>query len=65
MLKGITFNWYTDLELQSVNSWGQIEQEFLNRFYGTQRTISMIELTNTRKMEGRASVGLHQPQAHT
>jgi len=26
-----------------------MEQEFLNRFYSTQRVISMIELTNTKQ----------------
>jgi len=24
-LKGITFNWYTDLDPESINNWGQIE----------------------------------------
>ena len=31
-LKGIAFDWYTDLELESIDSWQQMEQEFLNRF---------------------------------
>jgi len=31
-LKGITFDWYTDPALESIDSWGQMEQEFLNRF---------------------------------
>jgi len=26
-----------------------MEQEFLNRFYNTQRTVSMAELTNTKQ----------------
>jgi len=47
-LKGIAFYWYIDLELEFIDSWGQIEQEFLNRFYSTQRTVSMTELTNTK-----------------
>lgn len=46
-LKGIAFDWYTDLEPESINSWEQMEQEFLNRFYSTQRIVSMTELTNT------------------
>ncbi|KAL2232846.1 UNVERIFIED_CONTAM: hypothetical protein Sindi_1464600 [Sesamum indicum] len=46
-LKGNAFDWYTDLEANSVDSWGQLEQEFLNRYYSTRRTINMIELTNS------------------
>jgi len=49
MLKGIAFDWYTDLEPESIDSWGQMEQQFLNRFYNTQRTVSMTELTKTKQ----------------
>ncbi|KAL0453632.1 UNVERIFIED_CONTAM: hypothetical protein Slati_1341300 [Sesamum latifolium] len=42
------FYWYTNLEAGSIDGWEQLEQEFLNRFYSTQRTVSMIELTNSR-----------------
>ncbi|XP_068307410.1 uncharacterized protein [Pyrus communis] len=45
-LKGNAFYWYTDLELEFMNSWDQLEKEFLNHFYSTHRTISMLELTN-------------------
>lgn len=48
-LKGIAFNWDTDLEPKSIDSWQQMEQEFLNRFYSTQRIVSMTELTNTKQ----------------
>jgi len=48
-LKGIAFDWYTDLEPKSINSWEQIGQEFLNIFYCTQCIVSMIELTNTKQ----------------
>jgi len=34
-LKGIAFDWYTDLLPESIDSWGQMEQKFLNRFYNT------------------------------
>ena len=47
-LKNNAFDWYTDLEAGSIDSWGQLEQEFLNRFYSTRRTVSMVELTNAR-----------------
>ncbi|KAL0447894.1 UNVERIFIED_CONTAM: hypothetical protein Slati_1917300 [Sesamum latifolium] len=39
-LKGNAFDWYTDLEANSIDSWGQLEKEFLNRFYSTRRTIT-------------------------
>ncbi|KAL0435057.1 UNVERIFIED_CONTAM: hypothetical protein Sradi_0213600 [Sesamum radiatum] len=47
-LKGNAFDWYTDLEAGSIDGWEQLEQEFLNRFYSTRRTVSMVELTNSR-----------------
>ncbi|KAL0453820.1 UNVERIFIED_CONTAM: hypothetical protein Slati_1360100 [Sesamum latifolium] len=49
LLKGNTFDWYTDLEAGSIDGWEQLEQEFLNRFYSTRRTVSMVELTNSRQ----------------
>jgi len=48
-LKGITFGWNTDLEPKSIDSWEQMELEFLNKFYSIQCTVSMIELTNTKQ----------------
>uniref|UniRef100_A0A7N2N597 RNA-directed DNA polymerase n=1 Tax=Quercus lobata TaxID=97700 RepID=A0A7N2N597_QUELO len=39
-LKGNAFDWYTDLEPESIDSWEQLEREFLNRFYSTRRTDS-------------------------
>ncbi|XP_015064659.1 uncharacterized protein LOC107009851 [Solanum pennellii] len=48
-LKGNAFDWYTDLESGSIDSGEQMEQEFLNRFYSTKRTVSMVKLTNTRQ----------------
>ncbi|KAM2280215.1 hypothetical protein ACFX1S_040960 [Malus domestica] len=48
-LKGNAFEWYTDLELESINNWEQLEREFLNRFYSTRRTVSMLELTSTKQ----------------
>nr|CAN63871.1 hypothetical protein VITISV_036033 [Vitis vinifera] len=32
------FNWYIDLEPECINSWDQMEREFLNCFYSTQQT---------------------------
>uniref|UniRef100_A0A6N2MI02 Retrotransposon gag domain-containing protein n=1 Tax=Salix viminalis TaxID=40686 RepID=A0A6N2MI02_SALVM len=48
-LKGNAFDWYTDLESCSIDTWEQLEREFLNRFYSTRRVVSMIELTNARQ----------------
>jgi len=49
MLKGINFDWYANLQTKSIDSWGQMEQVFLNRFYNTQCTVTMIELTNNKQ----------------
>ncbi|KAH7842968.1 hypothetical protein Vadar_011166 [Vaccinium darrowii] len=48
-LKGNAFEWYTDLQPESIDSWEQMEREFLNCFYSTHRTMSMMELTNTNQ----------------
>ncbi|XP_009762358.1 uncharacterized protein [Nicotiana sylvestris] len=48
-LKGNIFDWYIYLEPESIDSWEQLEKEFLNRFYSTRRTVSMIELTGTKQ----------------
>ncbi|KAM1798587.1 hypothetical protein ACFX12_032641 [Malus domestica] len=48
-LKGNAFEWYTDLEPESINSWEQLERKFLNRFYSIRRTVSMLELTSTKQ----------------
>ncbi|KAL0437738.1 UNVERIFIED_CONTAM: hypothetical protein Sradi_0481700 [Sesamum radiatum] len=47
-LKGNAFDWYVDLEPESIDNWDEMEREFLNRFYSNRRTVSMIELTNAR-----------------
>ena len=48
-LKGNAFDWYCNLEPRIINSQEQLEQEFLNHFYSTRRTVSMIELTSSRQ----------------
>uniref|UniRef100_A0A2N9F042 Integrase catalytic domain-containing protein n=1 Tax=Fagus sylvatica TaxID=28930 RepID=A0A2N9F042_FAGSY len=48
-LQGNAFDWYTDLEPESIDNWEQMEREFLNRFYNTRRTVSMMELTNMKQ----------------
>ncbi|KAL6322748.1 hypothetical protein AAG906_018629 [Vitis piasezkii] len=39
----------TDLALEFIDSWDKMEREFLNHFYSTRRTVSMMELTNTKQ----------------
>ncbi|KAA0031754.1 ty3-gypsy retrotransposon protein [Cucumis melo var. makuwa] len=60
-LKGNAFDWYTDLEPESIDSWEQLERDFLNRFYSTRRIVSMIELTATkqRKAVEMCTQGMH------
>ncbi|KAL0445928.1 UNVERIFIED_CONTAM: hypothetical protein Slati_1720700 [Sesamum latifolium] len=48
-LKGDAFDWYVDLEPASIDSWDEIKKKFLSRFDSTRRTVSMVELTNTRQ----------------
>ena len=55
-LKENAFDWYPDLEPESIDSWEQLEREFLNRFYSTRRIISMIELTATKQRKGEPVV---------
>ena len=55
-LKGNVFEWYTDLEPESIDCWDQMEREFLNRFYSTRRTLGMMELTNTEQWRDEPAV---------
>ncbi|GKU96286.1 hypothetical protein SLEP1_g9534 [Rubroshorea leprosula] len=48
-LEDAAFEWYTDFPAGSVDSWDQLEREFLTRFYSTKRTISLPELANTKQ----------------
>nr|XP_016471628.1 PREDICTED: uncharacterized protein LOC107793732 [Nicotiana tabacum] len=48
-LKRNTFDWYIDLDPESIDSWEQLEKEFLDCFNSTRRTVSMIELIGTKK----------------
>ena len=55
-LKGNAFDWYTDLETKSINTWEQLQREFLDWFYSTRRTVSMMELTDTKQWENELVV---------
>ncbi|XP_019179608.1 PREDICTED: uncharacterized protein LOC109174830 [Ipomoea nil] len=54
-LKGTAFNWYTDLEPGCIDSWHDMEHEFLIRFYSTRRTVSFLELTTTHQRNSESS----------
>ncbi|KAI5354569.1 hypothetical protein L3X38_007464 [Prunus dulcis] len=54
--RGTAFNWYIDLEPESIDSWEQMEREFLNRFYSTRRSVSMLELTSTKQRKDESVV---------
>jgi len=43
-LKGLAFDWYADFASASIDSWEQMQNKFLNRFYSSRRTISISEL---------------------
>ena len=48
-IRGNAFDWYIELTPESIDSWDQMEREFLNCFYSTRRIVSMMELTNTKQ----------------
>ena len=50
------FDWYTDLEPESIDNWEQLEREFLDWFYSTRCTMSKMELTNTKQWENEPMV---------
>ncbi|KAL0378495.1 UNVERIFIED_CONTAM: hypothetical protein Sradi_3155000 [Sesamum radiatum] len=45
-LKDAAFDWYIDLEANSIDSWDDLQNKFFSRFYGVRRTVSMIEIAN-------------------
>ena len=58
-LKENAFDWYTDLEPESINSWEQLESEFLKPFLQHSPHCKHVEADKHEAMEGRASRGLH------
>ena len=50
-LKDKAFEWYINLEPESIDSWKQLEREFLNRFFSTCRVVSFMELTRIKQRE--------------
>jgi hypothetical protein len=46
-LSGPDFTWYSKLAPGSIRTWEQMQDAFLERFYSTQRTVGITELTQT------------------
>ena len=51
-----TFDWYIDLAPEYIDSWDQMECEFLKHFYNIQQIVSMMELTNTKQWKDKSVV---------
>ncbi|GKU92218.1 hypothetical protein SLEP1_g5977 [Rubroshorea leprosula] len=56
-LEDAAFEWYIDLPARSVDSWNQLEREFLTRFYSTKGTVSLPELANTKQKKDESVTG--------
>ncbi|KAK1616645.1 hypothetical protein QYE76_022162 [Lolium multiflorum] len=73
-LSGPAFTWYSKLAPSSIKTWEQMQNSFLERFYSTQRTVGITELTQTEQgMNEKAAdfinrwrnLSLHCPQPIT
>ncbi|KAH0716267.1 hypothetical protein KY284_009172 [Solanum tuberosum] len=53
-IKGNAFDWYIDLEPNSINSWEQLEHEFPDHFYSTRRTL--IDLPEMKRPDEAGKV---------
>ncbi|KAL0401866.1 UNVERIFIED_CONTAM: hypothetical protein Slati_4216500 [Sesamum latifolium] len=42
----VAFDWYIDLEANSINSWDDLQNKFFSYFYSARRAVSMIEFGN-------------------
>ncbi|KAK4406348.1 hypothetical protein Sango_0641300 [Sesamum angolense] len=45
-LKDTAFDWYIDLQANSIDSLDDLQNKFFNRFYNARRIVSMIKLAN-------------------
>jgi hypothetical protein len=48
-LSGTTFNWFTSLAPNSVNTWAGLEERFLEYFYNGETEIKLSDLTTVRQ----------------
>jgi hypothetical protein len=45
-LTGTTFNWFTSLALDSINTWAQLEERFHEYFYNGETELKLSDLTS-------------------
>ncbi|KAG9442388.1 hypothetical protein H6P81_018242 [Aristolochia fimbriata] len=55
-LKGNAFDWYIELPQESIDSWEQLERDFLSQFYSTLRTMTLVEIANLKQKKGEKVV---------
>jgi hypothetical protein len=48
-LTGTTFNWFTSLALNSINTWAQLEERFHEYFYNGETELKLSDLTSVRQ----------------
>jgi hypothetical protein len=59
-LLGPGFTWYSKLAPGSIRSWEQMQDAFLERFYSTQRTVGITELTQTLQRANERAADFYQ-----
>jgi len=73
-LSGPAFTWYSKFAPGSIRTWEQMQDAFLVRFYSTQRTVGITELTQTLQRDNEKAadfinrwrnLSLHCPQPIT
>jgi len=50
-LKGVAFDWYAYIAFASIDSWEQMQNEFLNCFHSSRRIVNISELTKTKQFD--------------
>jgi hypothetical protein len=48
-LIGTTFNWFTSLAPNSINTWAQLEERFHEYFYNGETELKLSDLTSVRQ----------------
>lgn len=59
-LKGATFERYTDLQAWSIDSWDQLEREFLTRFYSTRADCQHFRTCSNDAKQRRTCCRVHR-----
>ncbi len=71
-LRKAAFTWYSKLPPRKIENWDQMERAFLQRFYSTQKSVGITELTQTTQRNSEAAadfitrwrnLSLHCPQS--